>query len=385
VNVDWSTLGAIVENLNSKRIPLKKSDREKRDGEFPYYGASGIIDQVDDYIFDGEYLLIGEDGANLLARSTPIAFLAKGKFWVNNHAHVLGFNGKADLKFLAGYINSIDLTPYVTGSAQPKLNKNNLDKIRLPLPPLEEQKRIAAILDKADSLRRKREKAIALTDDLLRSVFLDMFGDPVTNPKGWETANVDKLCHKITDGTHHSPEPQDKGVPYITAKHLKPNKLDFYSKPTFVSQEAHEGIYSRCNPEKSDVLYIKDGATTGAAAINPYDFEFSMLSSLALIKTNTKYLTSEYLCDWLNFDGNKSRILQNMSGAAITRLTIRKIKDLMVELPPIGKQLEYKNVRIQILETHANLCKSTNCNNDLFSALTQRAFRGELTSQKEAI
>lgn len=91
-------LGQLVENEDGKRVPVKLADREKMDGEYPYYGASGVIDFVDDYLFDGERLLIGEDGANLLARSSPLAFMARGKFWVNNHAHVLAFNGKANLR-----------------------------------------------------------------------------------------------------------------------------------------------------------------------------------------------------------------------------------------------------------------------------------------------
>ncbi len=92
-------LGEAADNLDGMRVPLKLSDRENRHGVYPYYGASGIIDHIDNHHFDGEYLLVAEDGANLIARSTPIAFLAAGKFWVNNHAHVLGFNGKACLRF----------------------------------------------------------------------------------------------------------------------------------------------------------------------------------------------------------------------------------------------------------------------------------------------
>ena len=104
-------------------------------GEFPYYGASGIIDYVNDFTHEGEALLIGEDGANLLARTSPIAFRAKGKYWVNNHAHVLSYNGKAIPLFMEYLINQLDLSQYVTGSAQPKLNRKNMDRIPLYQPP----------------------------------------------------------------------------------------------------------------------------------------------------------------------------------------------------------------------------------------------------------
>ncbi|QIH35508.1 restriction endonuclease subunit S [Sphingobacterium sp. DR205] len=148
--VDWKTLPQISENLNSKRKPVKGGSREK--GNIPYYGASGIVDYVKDYIFDGDFLLISEDGANLLTRNTPIAFSITGKSWVNNHAHVLKFKHYATRRLIEYYLNSIDLVPYITGAAQPKLNKQNLNNILVPVPSLEEQERIVTILDKFDAL-----------------------------------------------------------------------------------------------------------------------------------------------------------------------------------------------------------------------------------------
>jgi type I restriction enzyme S subunit len=132
--------GELVSNQDGRRKPVKASDRAERQGEYPYYGASGIIDYVEKYLFDETALLIGEDGANLLARSTPIAFLAHGKYWVNNHAHVVTENGKADLNYLCTALNLRDLTDFVTGSAQPKLNQANMNRIPIPVPPLSLQK-----------------------------------------------------------------------------------------------------------------------------------------------------------------------------------------------------------------------------------------------------
>lgn len=152
VSSGWNLckLGNLAKNLDSKRKPITRSARSS--GEIPYYGASGIVDYVSDYIFDGEYLLISEDGANLLARKTPIAFAVKGKSWVNNHAHVLEFENKITQRYVEIYLNAIDLTPYISSAAQPKLNQENLNKIEIPIAPLPEQERIVAILDKFDAL-----------------------------------------------------------------------------------------------------------------------------------------------------------------------------------------------------------------------------------------
>ena len=144
------TLEDIAENCDSMRKPVTSGKREA--GEYPYYGASGIVDYVKDYIFDGDHLLVSEDGANLLARSTPIAFSISGKNWVNNHAHVLKFDCYETRRFVEFYLNSIDLALYISGGAQPKLNQKNLNRIEIPLPSQERQKYIVDILDRFDAI-----------------------------------------------------------------------------------------------------------------------------------------------------------------------------------------------------------------------------------------
>lgn len=143
--VEWKTLDELAENLDSKRKPIKSGLREA--GDIPYYGASGIVDYVKDYIFDGDYLLVSEDGANLLARSTPIAFSISGKTWVNNHAHVLKFDTDVERMYVEYFLNSIDLSPYISGAAQPKLNKKNLNAIKIPNPPFDIKEKIVTTLD----------------------------------------------------------------------------------------------------------------------------------------------------------------------------------------------------------------------------------------------
>lgn len=158
--------GDLGENQDSQRIPVKSSDREGRKGQYPYYGASGIIDWVDEYIFDGARLLVGEDGANLIARATPVAYIARGKYWVNNHAHVVAENGRADLRFLEHFIERLDLKPFISGTAQPKLNRSNLDRISVPLPPLPMQRSFALRVAALEKLKSTYRSSLAAMDSL---------------------------------------------------------------------------------------------------------------------------------------------------------------------------------------------------------------------------
>jgi len=144
---EWAQFGQITFNRDGERIPIEKAERATRQGSYDYYGASGVIDTIDEYLFDKPLLLIGEDGANLVNRSTPIAFIAYGKYWVNNHAHVIDGISLEFLQYLELYINSIDLVPYLTGMAQPKMNQAKMNSIPVPLPPPAEQHRIVAKVD----------------------------------------------------------------------------------------------------------------------------------------------------------------------------------------------------------------------------------------------
>ncbi|MGK0290823.1 MAG: type I restriction enzyme S subunit [bacterium] len=162
--------GKIAKNENSKRIPIKKSDRDKIDGEYPYYGATGVIDFINDYKFNGDYLLIAEDGKNLLYNKKNNAFLASGKFWVNNHAHVLSDNGIGTIYYLLFFLNLIDLKPYITGSDQIKLNKKNLEQIPVPVPPKELQTKFDSILLKYEILKEKTLKSKEFIETLNNSI-----------------------------------------------------------------------------------------------------------------------------------------------------------------------------------------------------------------------
>ncbi|MBH1971989.1 hypothetical protein FK216_11905 [Moraxellaceae bacterium AER2_44_116] len=305
--------------LDSKRIPLSSEERSYRNGSYPYYGASGVIDWIDDYIFDEDLVLVSEDGANLLTRSTPIAFIATGTYWVNNHAHILKPIDN-NLIYWSERIESIDLTPFITGSAQPKLTIDALANLMIAVPPSHEERYAIQLLisqetAKIDNLINEQKKLIELLKEKRQAVIstavtkglnphapmkdsgVEWLGEV---PQGWKYGRLAYIADNIVDGTHHSPQSYPEGdFMYITAKNIKEAGFDF-SDISYISTEAHNEIFERCPVRKGDVLYIKDGATAGIAMVNSLNVDFSLLSSVALIRPNYQQLSSEYLTYHLN-------------------------------------------------------------------------------------
>ena len=168
---EWERFGNIMINKDSERVPLSVAQRQQLKKTYNYYGASGVIDKVDKYLFDKDLLLIGEDGANLINRSTPIAFIAKGKYWVNNHAHVLDVCSGMALSYVALFINAISLVDYVTGTAQPKMNQEKMNSILFAIPPVKEQYRILEKMSKVDAFVDKYASLQTKLDSLDNSVY----------------------------------------------------------------------------------------------------------------------------------------------------------------------------------------------------------------------
>lgn len=167
-------LDQICENLDSRRVPITSTDRKA--GRYPYYGASGIVDYVEDYIFDEDILLISEDGANLAMRSTPIAFSVSGKVWVNNHAHVVRFESKATQKYIEICFALTDISGSITGTAQPKLNQAKLNAMMFCIPPIELQEQFAAFVEQTDKSKAAIQKALEEAQTLFDSLMQQYFG-----------------------------------------------------------------------------------------------------------------------------------------------------------------------------------------------------------------
>jgi len=353
-----------------------KSQRkvENPNGVYPIYGSGGVMGYADNFLCPAKTTIIGRKGSinNPLFIEEP--------FWNVDTAFGLVAKDNLHPKYLFYFCKTFNFLRLDKSTTLPSLTKSDLLEIEIPLPPLSIQEKIAAILDKADELRRKDQELQKKYDELAQAIFIDMFGDPVKNEKGWEVKKLGEICRKITDGTHHSPKNTNEGYKYVTAKHIKNCKLDFNSNPTYVSETDHKEIVGRCNPEFQDVLYIKDGATTGMAAVNTLTEEFSMLSSLALFKLNKNFINHDYLTYYLNADFVKENLIREfMAGAAIKRFTLQKIKNFNILLPPLHLQQAFAKKIELINEVKAKT--NTTKSEELFQSLLRRAFKGELVDQ----
>jgi type I restriction enzyme S subunit len=188
----WVRFGEIMFSRDGERIPVSKQERETKAKIYDYYGASGVIDKIDNYLFDKPLLLIGEDGANLINRSTPIAFIARGKYWVNNHAHVLDGISEDFLRFIELHINAINLEPYITGSAQPKMNQAKMNSIPIALPPLTEQRRIVAKVNELMAVVDALESRLATARTTAEKLMNAIVGELTRRP----SASIDRCGHQ---------------------------------------------------------------------------------------------------------------------------------------------------------------------------------------------
>ena len=210
-----TTLGEIIELYDHKRIPLNTQQRSQRQGEYPYYGAARIIDSVDHYIFDGRYLLIAEDGSVITTEGKAVLQLVKGKFWVSNHAHVVQGKSPISTDFLYFAMSNVVISGYITGTAQPKLSQKNLKAIRLSLPPLPTQRKIATVLSAYDDLIENNTRRIEILEEMAQAIYREWFvefhfpgheqvemveSELGLIPQGWEVVRTEQIIKRVQSG-----------------------------------------------------------------------------------------------------------------------------------------------------------------------------------------
>jgi type I restriction enzyme S subunit len=369
-------LGEVVEFLDSKRRPVTESDR--RAGPYPYYGANGIQGTIDKFIFDEPLVLLAEDGGHFGEPDRGIAYRISGKTWVNNHAHVLRPKSCVDLAYLCRVLENYDVTPFVTGTTRGKLTKAGASEIVIPVPPVAEQRRVAEVLDRAEALRAKRRGAHAQLDSLTQSLFLDLFGDPATNPNDWRIKTLDELCQGITDIDHKMPAAVKEGVPFISAKDLTDDGRISFENVKRISEEDFRRLSRKSKPQKGDIVYSRIGVNLGKARMVDVDFDFLASYSCCTIKPNRELVDATYLCNLLDSPFILRQAHKSVRAIAVPDLGMGEIKAFTIIVPPIKLQREFAR-RIQAVEKLKTTQRESLAELDaLFATLQHRAFRGEL-------
>jgi type I restriction enzyme S subunit len=261
-------------------------------------------------------------------------------------------------------------------SSQAGIYLGKLKEVEIPLPPLDEQRRIAAVLDKADALREKRRQAIKKLDALLQSVFLDMFGDPVTNPKGWKLGVLGDVIHSAKDGPHVSPQYSDEGIPFLSTRHIRHGRI-LWEDLKFITREHAEIHWKKCKPEGGDVLYTK-GGTTGIAKAIDFDREIAIWVHIALLKTNHDIVDPKWLEQMLNSSYCYAQSQEYTHGIANHDLGLTRMVKIKMYIPPLRLQKRFSEyaAKLQCLEGKQE--DSLSKLNNLFHSLQQRAFKSEL-------
>jgi type I restriction enzyme S subunit len=420
-----TSLPEISNSMDGQRVPLNRAERARRAGSIPYYGASGIIDHVDDFLFDGSYLLIGEDGANLLSRTKPIAFQAHGKFWVNNHAHILKPLGGIPAAYLEHYFNHIDLSRSVTGTAQPKLTQAALSRITLPLPPFNEQKRIVAKIEELTTRSRRAKEALGavppLLDKLRQSILAAAFrGDltadwraknpnvepadqllarsellatRVTLPYGWRWAQVADLAAPIPRAIQSGPfgsalkhsEFSDEGPLVIGIDNVQMGKFSL-GRENRISATKFRAL-QKFEARAGDVL-ITVMATVGRCAVVPDEIEPSIISKhVYRVSCNRKLVIPKFLM-WALM--GSSAVLEqlgaNIRGQTRAGINGEILRQVEVPLPPIDEQQSCIDAIESLLTVVERFRDDTlpfleSKLSELDQSILAKAFRGDLVPQ----
>ena len=367
-------LGDVVEFLDNIRRPVTESERKS--GPYPYYGANGQQGSIDSFLFDEPLVLLAEDGGHFENPDRGIAYRVFGKSWVNNHAHVLRPTASLDLNYLCRVLENYDVTPFVTGTTRGKLTKGGASEIPIPLPLLPEQRRIAAILDQADALRAKRREALAELDQLTQSIFIEMFGDPVSNPKGWPTKPLCEITSAINDCPHSTPLWTESGVVCLRTSNLTKGGWDF-SDTRFVSEDDYHERSKRGYISSGDIILSREG-TVGIAAIVQESMKVCMGQRLVQVRPDHKCLKSDYLLHHFLHVLSPSKISHLMVGSTSQHINVKELRTIKTPLPPLELQRSFTD-RISAIRGHSRKSISSLQEiSSLFSSLQHRAFRGEL-------
>jgi type I restriction enzyme, S subunit len=390
-------LGEIIDLFDSIRVPLNSQQRAERKGKYPYYGASGVIDSIDDYLFDGEYVLVAEDGENLNSRKLPVAFMARGQFWVNNHAHIIkGKKAVANDRFLIAWFAQADIKGYITGAAQPKLSQANLKRIALTAPPYPTQHKIASVLSAYDDLIENNTRRIAILEAMAQVIYQEWFVEfrfpdhekaklvdsPIGEiPDGWIITPLKQITTKIGSGATPRGGKEaykSSGISLIRSLNIYDYQFDHDGLAYIDDDQAAQ--LDNVVVEKRDILLNITGASVARCCMAPsYMLPARVNQHVAIIRVNTKTCDPFYVLNTINNERHKRQILALAQGGATREaLTKDTISNYEIVLPPLKILRKYSEVVTALFDQRELLQRKNNCLRKTRDLLLPKLISGQL-------
>ncbi len=386
MRVSWEIkkLGSVCENLDSQRKPITQRNRIL--GEIPYYGATGIVDYVKDYLFDEKLVLLGEDGAKW-SSGDECAFMIEGKTWVNNHAHVLRPNRKLILdEWLIYNLNFQDLSPYITGMTVPKLNQGKMNEIRIPIPPLPEQKRIVAILDEAfaaidkakANILKNLQNAKELFESYLQDIFTRKFG-------GLEQKKLGELCERVSVG-HVGPTSEfycdsSVGIPFLRSQNVRSGNLD-WKGVQYITKAFHKKL-KKSQLKTGDLLFVRVGANRGDCCVIKENV--GELNCANIVFARLKEGNVDFIDRYCQSKIGREQLLGMTVGAAQGVINTKSVAELVIPYPNLSEQLAFvKDLDCFSIEINKSVTiyqQKLDALEELKKSILQKAFNGELTAE----
>ena len=362
------------EILDSLRVPITAGDREG--GEYPYYGANGIQDYVANYIFDDELVLLAEDGGNFGSREKPIAYRVSGKCWVNNHAHVLKPKAGLDVDYLCYSLMFYKVDGMVNGATRQKLTQSAMRKMEIPLRSMEEQVHIIDELNRIVKIKKQRQLELQLLDDLIKARFVEMFGDPIKNPKKYSVHQLSEYIISLTSGSRGWAKycVDDGREWFITIKNVKDCHIITDNMQPVNAPDNAEA--RRTKVQEGDLLIsiTADLGRTGVVAKEIAEHGAYINQHLSCIRINKEVLNPLFVAYYMESPAGKEQFTAKNQSAVKAGLNFNAINSLKLIVPPMKEQENFINFVNQVDKSKVAVQKALEEAQVLFDSLMQQYF-----------
>ena len=342
IRVEYRTIEEWCEILDSQRIPITAKNRIE--GPYPYYGANGIQDYVNDYIFDDELVLLAEDGGNFGSKDRPIAYRVSGKCWVNNHAHVLKPKKGLDVDYLCYSLMFYNTNGLVNGATRQKLTQSTMRTMKIPCLEINEQQEIVQKIKKIESILNDLNGQLELLDELIKARFVEMFGDPRINDKKWKTGKIVdyfevKGGKRIPKGMGYAERKTNH--PYLRASDMK-NATILDDDIHYIDEEVYKRI-KRYTVNAHDIYLTNVGVNLGMAGVIPKQYDGANLTENAvkLVPKDKILLNGIFLSYYINSPGIQHYINERKMSVGVPKLAIFRIESMPLLLPPLELQNQF--------------------------------------------